>query len=224
VRENQLLANGRPQDSAAARRKVNRGLIKYSYAILAGLLGLLIADHYFPLLDRGVVLIVGVCILFAPVLFHAISSVRRRLAVDLVRLRRTYLITGGASIFLALLVAANGALDRSAAVPVRTAIVGKQVVRGRYGPSYTLKVRSWRVGRNTDSLGVDGRIYGSSLIGETAVVEMHRGVFGLAWYGGVAVERGAATVSIDPALYMRHSRFAGSSRSCGPVSRRCRVC
>src|ERR1700681_864206 len=79
---------------ALTRRKANQVLIKYSYAILAGLLGILIADHYFPLLDRNAFLIMGVCVFFAPVVFHLVSSARKRLGLDLDRLRRAYLCAG----------------------------------------------------------------------------------------------------------------------------------
>src|ERR1700730_12767566 len=99
---------------ALTRRKANQALIKYSYAILAGLLGILIADHFFPLLDRNAFLIAGLCVFFAPVVFHLVSSVRKRLGLDLDRLRRSYLWAGAVAVFLALLMACNGAFDKSA--------------------------------------------------------------------------------------------------------------
>ena len=64
---------------ALTRRKVNQALGKYSSPIIGGLLGIVIADRYFPLLERNAFLIVGRCIFFAPVLFHIVSSVRKRL-------------------------------------------------------------------------------------------------------------------------------------------------
>jgi hypothetical protein len=173
---------------ALTRRKANQALIKYSYAILAGLLGILIADHYFPLLDRHAFLIAGLCVFFAPVLFHLVSSVRKRLGLDLDRLRRAYLCAGAVAVFLALLMACNGAFDKSAATPVGTSVVYKQVVWGKSGPSYTVRVRSWRAERATEDLGVNARTYRSVSAEKGVVVEMHRGVFGLAWYSGVYSE------------------------------------
>src|ERR1700676_1275631 len=85
---------------ALTRRKANQALIKHSYAILAGLLGILIADLYFPLLDRNVFLITGLGVFFAPVIFHVVSAVRKPLALDLGRLQRAYLVAGGISVFL----------------------------------------------------------------------------------------------------------------------------
>jgi hypothetical protein len=117
-------------------------------------LGILIADHYFPLLNRNAFLITGLGVFFAPVIFHIVSSARKRLHLDLGRLQQAYLVAGGISVFLALLVACNGALDHSVATQVRTSLVHKQFVRGKSGPSYTLKVRSWRSGRSTEDLAV----------------------------------------------------------------------
>jgi hypothetical protein len=175
-------------ESVAKPRAANRVLIRYSYAVLVGLLGTLIADHYFPLLDRNAFLIAAVCVLFAPVIFHVISSVRGRLGVQLADLKRAYLVAGAVSIFLALVIACNGGLDRSAATPVTATIVRKQVVRGRYGPSYAMKVGSWRPGRATESIYVNVGTYRSTSVGKPIVVEMHGGVFGLPWYSGVLTE------------------------------------
>ena len=173
---------------ALTRQKANRVLIKYSYAVLAGLLGILIADYYFPLLDRNAFLITGMCVLFAPVIFHVISSARGRLGVNLGRIQRAYVVAGGVSVLLALLIAGNGGLDRSAATPVTTTMIRKQVVRGKSGPSYTLKVKSWRPWRSTESLGVHAETYRSASQEKPIVVEMHRGAFGVPWYSGVFSE------------------------------------
>jgi hypothetical protein len=105
--------------------------------------------------------------------------------VNLGRIQRAYVVAGGVSVLLALLIACNGGFDRSAATPVTTTIIRKQVVRGRSGPSYTLKVRSWRPGRTTESLGVQAETYRIASQEKPIVVEMHHGVFGLPWYSGV---------------------------------------
>lgn len=173
---------------ALTRRKANQALVRYSYAILAGLLGMLIADLYFPLLDRDRFLLTGLAVFFTPLIFHIVSSVRKRLPVDLVRLQRTYLAAGAVSVLLALLVTCNGAFDKSPAIPVNTSIVRKQVVRGRYGLTYTLKVRSWRPGRSTEELNVNARTYRSTSLEKGIVVEVHRGGFGVPWYSGVHPE------------------------------------
>ncbi len=114
------------------------------------------------------------------------SSWRKRLTQDAGRLQRAYLYAGAVTIFLALFIACNGALDKSPVTPVRTTIVSKRITRGRYGAaSYTLTVSSWRPGRATEAFGVDGRTYRATSTQKLVVVEMHRGLFGLPWYSGV---------------------------------------
>jgi hypothetical protein len=92
------------------------------------------------------------------------------------------------SVFLALLMACNGGFDHSPATPLRTSLLYKQVVQGKSGPSYTLRVRSWRPGRAREELGVSGRTYRSVSTAKGIVVEMHPGRFGLPWYSGVLSE------------------------------------
>lgn len=167
---------------------INKALGKYSYPMIGGLFGIVIADRFFPLLDRNNFFIVGLCAFFAPVLFHVVSGVRKRLLLDVGRLQRAYLSAGAVIVFLALLITCNGAFDKSSATPVRTSVLHKQVVRGKSGPSYTLRVRSWRAGRATEDLGVNAATYRSISMEKGVVVEMHVGCFGLPWYSEVFSE------------------------------------
>jgi hypothetical protein len=174
--------------AALTAQQINKALAKYSYPAFGGLAGIVIANFFYPMLDRDPFLIAGVCLFLVPALFHVISSFRKRLALDVGRIRRAYLSAGAVSIFLALLMACNGAFDHSPATPVHTSLLYKQAVRGRSGTSYTLRVRSWRPGRETEDLGVSGRAYRSASTQKGIVLEMHRGVFGLPWYSGVFSE------------------------------------
>jgi hypothetical protein len=154
--------------------------------MVGGLLGIVIANGCFPLLDRDAFLTAGLCAFFAPVVLHVVSSWRKRLTQDAGRLQRAYLYAGAVTIFRALFIACNGALDKSPVTPVRTTIVSKRITRGRYGAaSYTLTVSSWRPGRATEAFAVDGRTYRATSVQKLVVVEMHRGLFGLPWYSGV---------------------------------------
>lgn len=157
--------------------------------MLGGLLGIVIANGFFPLLDRDRFLIAGLCAFFAPVVLHVVSSFRKRLALDAGRLQRAYLYAGAVTVFLALFIAGNGALDDSPATPVRATVLSKQVTVGRYGRlSYTLRVRSWRTGRGTEDFNVGGRTYRTASTEKAVVVEVHRGRLGLPWYSGVFSE------------------------------------
>jgi hypothetical protein len=175
--------------AAPTRQQINKALVKYSYHPLGGLLGIVIANGFFPLLDRDAFLTVGLCAFFAPVVLHVVSSFRKRLNLHAGRLQRAYLYAGAMTVFLALLIASNGALDQSPVAPVRTTLVRKQVTVGRYGrPSYTLRVRSWRAGRATEDFNVSGRAYRTTSTENAVVVEIHRGRLGLPWYSGVFSE------------------------------------
>jgi hypothetical protein len=157
--------------------------------MLGGLLGIVIANGFLPLLDRDRFLIAGLCAFFAPVVLHVVSSFRERLALDAGSLQRAYLYAGAVTVFLALLIAGNGALDQSPVTPVRTTLVRKQATVGRYGRlSYTLRVRSWRAGRATEDFNVNGRTYRTASTETAVVVEVHSGRFGLPWYSGVFSE------------------------------------
>ena len=157
--------------------------------MLGGLLGNVIAIGFFPLLDRDRFLIAGLCAFFAPVVLHVVSSFRKRLALDAGRLQRAYLYAGAVTVFLALFIASNGALDDSPAIPVRATVLSKQVRVGKYGRlSYTLRVRSWRAGRATEDFNVGGRTYRTASTEKAVVVEMRRGRLGLPWYSGVFSE------------------------------------
>jgi len=174
--------------AALTGRQINKALAKYSYPAFGGLAGIVIANLFYPMLDRDPFLIAGVCLFLLPGLFHVVSSFRKRLALDVSRIQRAYLAAGAVSVFLALLMACNGALDHSPATPVRTTVLYKQAVRGRYGTSYTVKTQSWRPGRTTEELGVSGRTYRSVSTAKGIVVEMHPGRFGLPWYSRVFSE------------------------------------
>src|ERR1700674_5927625 len=80
--------------TATTRRKVNQGLVRCSYPMVGGLLGIVIANGCFPLLDRDTFLTAGLCAFFAPVVLHVVSSWRKRLTQDAGRLQRAYLYAG----------------------------------------------------------------------------------------------------------------------------------
>jgi len=174
--------------AALTRRQINKTLVKYSYPAFAGLCGIVVADLFYPMLDRDPFLIAGVCLFLVPGLFHVVSSMRKRLTVDIDRIQRAYLSAGVVSVFLAILMACNGALDNSPTTATHTTVISAQAVRGRSGTNYTVKAQSWRPGRTTEELGVSGRTYRSVSVKKGIVVEMHVGRFGLPWYSGVYSE------------------------------------
>src|ERR1700731_2250909 len=95
--------------AALTRGQINKTLLKYSSPAFAGLCGIVVADLFYPRLDRDPFLIAGVCLFLVPGLFHVVSSMRQRLAVDVGRIQRAYLSGGALGVFLPILLAGNGA-------------------------------------------------------------------------------------------------------------------
>jgi hypothetical protein len=173
------------ESPVAAARAVNKELQKYSYPLLAGLVGMLAATHYYPPLDSDSLLIAGLCVLFLPIVMHVVISARKRLSSDSGRLRTAYICSGGFLILLAAFMLLNGALDGSPVRKVRTSIIRKSIARGRSSTTRTLVVSSWRPGRSQEKLEVNSRTYQSVLVGEPIEVEVHDGFFRLPWYGRI---------------------------------------
>jgi hypothetical protein len=176
----------RQDTPAAAAKAVNNGLKKYSYVLLAGLFGTFAGAHYYPLLDSERLMAWTVCVFFLPMIAHVIVSVRKRLALDASWLRTLYLWSGGALLLLASCTIANGALDKLPVQQVRTAVIRKTISMGRRSTTRTLRVPSWRPGRDEERLEVSRATYQGLSVGEPISVEVHPGFFGMPWYGHIA--------------------------------------
>jgi hypothetical protein len=176
---------GKPLPSA---RQINRQLNNYPIPALVGLLGTIAANYFYPLLDSNPLFAIVLCIFFLPIIFHISSSMRKRLVLDADRLKKAYLYCGALVIFLALLIAVNGALDMSPVTVVKSAIVRKSISSGRYSTTHHFHVASWRPGKNTENLTVGIPLYVRASVGQSVAIEMHNGLFGLPWYGHISLE------------------------------------
>jgi hypothetical protein len=170
---------------AAAAKAVNNALKKYSYVLLAGLLGMLVGTHFYPPLDSERLLGWSVCIFFLPIVSHIIVSARKRLALDAGWLRTLYIWSGGALLLLASCTIANGVLDKSPVQTVRTVVIRKAISSGRHSTTRIVRVPSWRPGRDEERLEVSRETYHSLTVGEPILVEVHAGLFGMPWYGRI---------------------------------------
>ena len=177
---------GKPLPTA---RQINKKLKNYPIPALAGLFGVLAAVHLYPPLDRNPVFEITLCIFFFPMIFHVVSAVRKRLALDANRLKSAYLYGGAAVVLLALVIAGNGALDSSPVRLVRSSIIGKSITSGRHSTTHHFFVASWRPGRSAEDLAVAVPLYVRGSIGQAITVEVHSGLFGLPWYGEIVLER-----------------------------------
>jgi hypothetical protein len=160
----------------------------YPLLSLAGLFGVIAAIHFYPLLDSNTFFVITLCIFFFPMIFHVVSAVRKRLALDVKRLKSAYVYGGAAVVMLAFVIAGNGALDSSPVRLVRSSMIRKNITSGRYSTTHHLHVSSWRPGRSTEDLAVGVPLYVRASVGQPVAVEVHNGLFGLPWYGQISLE------------------------------------
>ena len=165
-------------------KALRRGLDKRINYLLGSLIGVLVADYAYPLLDRDRMFILAIILFFFPVSIHIASAVRKRLQVDAALLTKTYTWFAASLATIAVFVLLNGAADRSHAVETPTSVIHKRVSRGR-STSYRLIVQSWRPGRQEEGLGVSGGTFVRVREGQRITIEIHKGLFGLPWYGKV---------------------------------------
>jgi len=176
---------GKPLPSA---QQINKELKNYPIPCLVGLFGALAAVHFYPPVDRGSLFVLALCLFFIPGIFHVVSAVRKRLALDVNRLKSAYLYGGAAVVLLALVIGGNGALDSSPVKLVRSSIIRKSITSGRHSTTHHFFVASWRPGRSTEDLAVAVPLYVRGSVGQAVTVEVHNGLFGLPWYGKIVLE------------------------------------
>jgi hypothetical protein len=166
---------------------LNKQLQTYSYLLMAGLVGIIIADHFYPPLDENPPMILGLCLFFLPIVLQIVVAVRKRLVDSFDWLRLVYIYSGSAGILLAAFLTLNGMADRAPAHLIQTSITRKYISRGKT-TSYHLIVSSWRPGEDHERLRVDREVYHAMFVGEPVVVEVHPGLFALPWYGRISPE------------------------------------
>jgi hypothetical protein len=102
--------------------------------------------------------------------------------------RAVYIAASTALVLLGVLLLLNGGLDKSPSSEVRTTVIRKTVLRGRRGTQYDLAVSSWRPGRSQEHFKVTSREFDRAVVGKIALVELHKGFFGVPWYGNISPE------------------------------------
>ena len=171
---------------AEAMKLAYRTINRYSYLVFAGLLGLLAGARYYPPLDSERLMMIGVCIFFAPILLHIVSAVRKRLALDVGWLRAVYLTAGCALVLIALGTTANGALDRGEAQTIHPVVIRRSAIRGRYSVTRVAQVKSWRPGRELERLEVNSQTFAHISAGKEMAVTVHPGLLSMPWYDHVS--------------------------------------
>lgn len=165
---------------------VNKQLVKYMYPLIVGFVGILFAGHSYPPLDETPPMVLALCLFFTPVLLQIVVTVRRRLLDSFGWLRLVYIYAGGGAVILAVVLGLNGLADRAPARLVQTSVIRKYITNGRYSTSYHIVVSSWRPGEDHERLCVNRNAYHAMFVGEPVVVETHRGLFAMPWYGRIS--------------------------------------
>jgi hypothetical protein len=159
----------------------------YVWVLVAGLAAFLLAGHRYPLFDLDRATWICLALFFAPILLYFGLGATKRLPEKAKLLDGVFkwaslgLVTIAAAVFF------NGALDRSPSTEFSTVVIDKNATGGhRSGPVYHLTVSpSWRVGKNHDHFDVDYSTWRRLQTGEQVSIEVHRGVFGLPWFGRI---------------------------------------
>jgi hypothetical protein len=158
----------------------------YAFLFLAGLVAVIVANRFYPLLDGDKLFAIAWCAFFLPIILSFISVMRWGSVLNANRLRATYLCCGTISLLLALLVASNGVLDRSSVRLVKSSILRTSRPTRRYA-GLKLFVASWRPGKSTENLWAGVPVSITASPGDSISVEVHEGFFGLPWYGNVKI-------------------------------------
>jgi hypothetical protein len=160
-------------------------LLYFLLLIPAVFLGLLPLGVYPPLDARFPFgLIIGAFLLSAVLRLSGIA--RSQSGNDGGRWRTVSTCWGLALPLLGLLLFLNGRLDRFPRTTVQATVIRKTAPIGTREAQYGLTVSSWRPGRSIEDLNVGSRVFERAVVGKRVSVELHKGFFGLPWYGAIS--------------------------------------
>src|ERR1700724_1465218 len=166
--------------SAAAEFSLRSKLLNRTAFFLLGAIAFVAASGRYPALDLdGILIFIGV--LFFLTLGVAIWVERRALRhAEVEALKRVYYGLIPIPWLLALLLLANGALDRAPPRLEQTRVVGKFSMPGPV-PSRRLVVTSWRAGRRFERIPVDRSDFDRFTSGDFVRVRVEEGLVGIPW-------------------------------------------
>ncbi len=170
----------------------SRGGTKPVVYILLMVPGVILSLHaqglYHPL-DARVPMGFMLSVFLLPVALQMLSFLRRRPSENVGRWGALYICSGLALVLLAFLLFLNGGLDGSPLNRVRTTVIRKAVISsGKGSTRYNLTVSSWRAGGNVENFNVVRNVFDRAVVGKTVTVELHKGFFGLPWWGSISPE------------------------------------
>lgn len=155
-------------------------------ALGVGMCGCVLAAIWCGLVDIYPVMITSFVILGLAILTSLILKAGKQSAVKFRVVMTVLKFSNALMAALLFILITNWAFDRSPARQFETIVGSKTISHGRGTTYYVVVSPSWRAGRDEERLRVDGSTFGSVREGEPVIVTVHKGFFGLSWYGGVA--------------------------------------
>jgi len=171
--------------SSAAEFALRRKLLNRTAIFLVGTIAFVAAGFRYPPLDiDGMLIFIGA--MFAITLGLAIWVERRALRHgEVEKLKRVYYGLIPVPWLLAVLLIANGALDRGSTQVVETRVLGKFAMHGPV-PTRRVVVRSWRPGHRWERLAVASDDFDRIQVGGTVEVDVRSGLVGIPWVADVS--------------------------------------
>lgn len=176
---------GKSKPSAA---EIDEAVGKYLYLGFTGLAGTALSTYLYPTVERNLLSVIAGCLFFLPLALHALRGSRKGQASDMNRLKAAYLYCGAGVVLIALMLIMNGALDWAPPRIESSSILEMRITSGKYSSTHHLVLISWRPGRAKEDLAVGTALYAHASVGQRVSVEVHKGLFGLPWYGKVTLE------------------------------------
>jgi hypothetical protein len=172
-------------NSTAAEFSLRKKLLNRTAIFLLGALAFVVASERYPALELdGILIFIGV--LFFLTLGVAMWVERRALRhTEVEALKRIYYGLIPLPWLLALLLLANGALDRSPPQVRISRVMGKFAMSGPVA-NRRLIVTSWREGQRFERIPVDRGDYDRFSTGDSIEVQVQGGLVGISWVAGVS--------------------------------------
>jgi hypothetical protein len=170
-----------------ARTLDARQVLYFLLLIPAGVASMLPLGVYPPLDSRLPIGFIVCAFLLCAI--PPLTSIARRQPGNSLGWWRTVSICSGLALPLfGLVLFLNGRLDRSAPNEVSARVIWKTAPIGTREQQYHLAVSSWRAGRSLEDLNVGSRVFERAVVGKRVSVELHKGFFGMPWYGKISPE------------------------------------
>jgi hypothetical protein len=176
-----------PSCGASAPESQRKPLIQvYALLPIAGLLGAILGMAKYSVLERTPIVVALFAVYIASLLPMIIFVRRGHQPTHVAVIRSACRWGGGVLIAMALVLFANGALDRSPPKQIFASIVDKRISRATRGPSYSVTITpSWRLGETEADLSVTADTFAILSTGGRVSIDVHPGFFHLSWYDDI---------------------------------------